>query len=229
MANAKFTTKKTAPVPYASKDRHRGGGLIHSTPDGRRQKPPASGVLDRKSPRSDPAQNGQGQGFGRCSEDPQSRSGDRRLELPATNCQSRSGDQRLESPATSCADSKKAASTIDSNSKFDEGGVIRGAQSCSGGMVYIGRRTSRTGLEHTSTGPNIGYRPAPGLIKLFNKTWTERRNPNTHTRSTTPPKHQTPRRRSNAEIMRNGMDGSRQFGSRQWTARQWRQWVSRAA
>jgi hypothetical protein len=72
MANAKFVT----PVPYASKD-HRDGNLIHSTPDARRQKPVALGVLERQSPRSDPAKKGQGQGFRRCSEDPQSRSDDR--------------------------------------------------------------------------------------------------------------------------------------------------------
>jgi hypothetical protein len=70
---------------------------------------------------------------------------------------------------------KKAAFTVDSSSKFDEGGIIRGAHNSSDGMLYKGRHTSRSGLVHRSTGPNIGYRPAPGLIKLFSKTGTGRR------------------------------------------------------
>jgi hypothetical protein len=71
---------------------------------------------------------------------------------------------------TDCAEhlshSRKAASTVDSSSKCDEEGVIKGAQSSSG-MVYIGRRTSCAGLEHICR-PNIAHTYIlPSAISIY--------------------------------------------------------------
>jgi hypothetical protein len=131
--------------------------------------------------------------------------------------QSCSDDRRLESPATSNAelllDSEEAASTTDSDSNRRKHGEIKGAQKSKDGMVYRGRRTVCTGLEHTSTRPSRCYKPAPGIITLFNKTGTGRRDPKSLTRSTTPLKQPEPHSRSYTEVVRSGMDGNGKYGN----------------
>jgi hypothetical protein len=108
--------------------------------------------------------------------------------------------------------SKIEAFAVELSSKFEMGGRIRGAQSSSDVMVNVGRHTTRIGLDHMYTRPKIGYRPALGLIQLFNRTGTCHRNPKMQSCSTTPSKQQTTHCHSYAEVMRSGMDWSRQFG-----------------
>jgi hypothetical protein len=53
-------------------------------------------------------------------------------------------------------------------------------------MFFEGRHIGGTGLERTSTRPSRKYNLAPGLITLFNKTGTGRRNPKFTTQSASP-------------------------------------------
>jgi hypothetical protein len=106
-------------------------------------------LLGRKASRLDPARNGQGRSEG--GDVPRSSSGERRLEPPVT------------SSTELLPHSKDAASMVVSVSKLDRHGVIKGAQP-KDVMIYTGRRTTRTGLEHTFRGASIGYNPAPGVI-----------------------------------------------------------------
>jgi hypothetical protein len=74
------------------------------------------------------------------------------------------------------------------------------------------RRTMHTGLEHTPRKPKIGYKPVPGLITLFSRTCTCRRNPNPQQLPTSPPNLTLLDHWSYAEVVREGMEGNRKFG-----------------
>jgi hypothetical protein len=108
---------------------------------------------------------------------------DRRA-LPCTD------DRRSSSPVTCIvrllSHSNEVGSKQVSNLKANSQGVFSGAWEIGVITVNKGRHTSRMGLNQMITRPNSGYHPTQGLISLFSKTGTGRRNPKPLPKLTTP-------------------------------------------
>jgi hypothetical protein len=154
-------------------------------------------LLGREASRLDPARNGHDTGVG--SDASRFISGKRQLQPSATNT------------TDLLPHSTGATFTATSNSKINRSGVIKGTQP-NDVLFHNGRRTMSTDLEHTPRKPKIDYRPAPGLITLFSRTCTCRRNPNPQQRPTSPPNLSLLDHRSYVEVVQEGMEGNGKFG-----------------
>jgi hypothetical protein len=108
--------------------------------------------------------------------------------------------------ARSGSHSKEAAIKKDTNCKIDKQGVITDANGSTSVKVAMG-------LNQTSLGPIKGYKLAQGLISLFSKTRTGRRNPKLTHLITTPPNRSAAPHRPYMEVLRSGMDGGGKYGS----------------
>jgi hypothetical protein len=81
-------------------------------------------------------------------------------------------------------------------------------------MVNKSHHAACMGLNQRPGRPIKGYQPNPGLISMFRRTGTERRNPKTLLQSTAPPSNQqVSKRHSYAEAWRSGMEGNGQYGN----------------
>jgi hypothetical protein len=116
-------------------------------------------------------------------------------------------EQRPTSPVVTMAaiaqPSSHATAQGNSNLKSSKMGEISGGLIEFDSPVQEGRHAPRMGPNQQSTQPVMGYRPTPGLVRLFAKTGTAQHNPKLFHRTDPPPL-----RRTYADVLRIGMEGS---------------------
>jgi hypothetical protein len=91
--------------------------------------------------------------------------------------------------------------------------MISGTDGTEHPQVIDSHRTLDTGYNRVSPRPTKGYKPAQGLIRLFSKTGTRRRNPTPHRLTTTPTNIAAPPRRSYVEVLCTKMDDGGKYGN----------------
>jgi hypothetical protein len=105
--------------------------------------------------------------------------------------------------ATTVQPSGHATAQVNSNSKSSKTGEILGGINAFDSPAQEGRHALSMGPNQMSTQPIKGYRPTPGLVRLFARTGTTQRSPKL-IHQTEPPSL----RRSYADILRTGMEGN---------------------
>jgi hypothetical protein len=104
-----------------------------------------------------------------------------------------------------------------SNLKYENQGACCDAVHTEDVKGIKGRHAKCMGLTQTPRSPIRSYCPTPGLISLFRKTGTSRRNPNAPQnpcQAAAPSSGEPlPKRRTYADTLRNGMEGGGMYGN----------------